>query len=382
MLYQLIILLGLAAFLANLMLNLKHLRIPSAKSKTPRPAPLISVMIPARNEEDKIRTCLESLQKQDYPNFEILVMDDNSEDGTYEIVSGMAAEDSRIKIFRGEPLPADWAGKPFACHQLARRANGNWLLFVDADTVHAPHMLRSTLATAMELKTSLLSGFVCQTARSLPLKIIMPVMYFIMIGWMPLWWLHRSKKPKPSIAIGQFFLFPRDEYWRIGGHEAVKSRVLDDIWMGIEITNRGGRHIAVDLSTVVSCDSYHSVAEVWNGLSKSICGVVAMSPPGILMLVVLACIFYFGPFYWLWHGFMAGYEPLLWRTVVGLQIGTMLLMRWMVDNRLREPSISVLFHPIGMLFYVSVVLYSAWKWLIHAPVTWKERSYGKEQTVE
>ena len=194
MLYQVIILVGLAVFLTNLILNLKSLKTPDANSKVPQPAPLISVLVPARDEEENIRTCLESLQKQDYPNFEILVLDDNSTDNTAAIVSEMAAKDSRIRLIRGEPLPEDWAGKPFACYQLAQEAKGLWLLFVDADTIHEPHMLRSVLALAIEQKTSLLSGFPRQLANSLPQKIVIPVIYFILLGWMPLWWLHRARK--------------------------------------------------------------------------------------------------------------------------------------------------------------------------------------------
>ena len=136
MLYQVIITTGLIFFLLNLALNLKAIKTPRADSKVPDSKPLISVMIPARDEEANIRNCLESLQKQDYPNYEILVLDDNSIDRTAEIVSEMAAEDSRIRLFNGQPLAEGWAGKPFACHQLAQQAKGSWFLFVDADTTH------------------------------------------------------------------------------------------------------------------------------------------------------------------------------------------------------------------------------------------------------
>ena len=268
MLYQVIILACLAVFLTNLILNLKSLKTPHADSKVPQPAPLISILVPARDEEENIRTCVASLQKQDYPNFEILVLDDNSTDATAEIVNEMAAEDSRIRLIRGEPLPEDWAGKPFACYQLAQEAKGSWLLFIDADTIHEPHMLRSVLALALEEKTSLLSGFPRQLAESLPQKIVIPVFYFIILGWLPLWWLHRARKPKPSMAIGQFFLFPRDEYWRIGGHKTVQGRIVEDMWMGIEISKRGGRHIAVDLSPVVSCNMYKDLKSAWRGLGR------------------------------------------------------------------------------------------------------------------
>ncbi len=382
MIYQTIIAAVLLIFFINLILNLRNMRTPDKNSKIPHPAPLISVLIPARDEEENIRTCLESLQKQDYPNYEILVLDDNSTDNTTAIVQEIAFKDNRIQLYFGEPLPDEWAGKPFACYQLAQKAKGSWLLFVDADTIHEPHMLRSTLALAKELKVSLLSGFPRQMASSLPQKIVIPVFYFLLLGWIPLWWLHRSKKPKPSMAIGQFFFFDRDEYWHIGGHKAVKSKIVEDIWMGVEISRHGGRHIAVDLSPVVSTNMYHDFGAAWKGLGRSIYSVAAMAPLALAALVLLAYYVYVAPFFWLWNGFFVGGESLLWRGLVVIQIIIMLVMRWLVDNRFREPPISMWFQPIGMLFYLINVFYSGGRWLVGAGITWKERFYGKESTIE
>jgi chlorobactene glucosyltransferase len=382
MVYQIIIAGILMILLINLLLNLRSLHIPDRNSKVPQPAPLISILVPARNEEENIRTCLESLQQQDYPNFEILVLDDNSTDSTAAIVNEMAFKDSRINLYFGDPLPDEWAGKVFACHQLSQKAKGDWFLFVDADTIHEPHMLRSVLALAMELKTSLLSGFPRQLATSFPQKVVMPVIYFILLGWLPLWWLHRSKTPKPSMAIGQFFFFSKDEYWRMGGHKAVKSRINEDVWMGMEVSRHGGRHIAVDLSTVASCHMYRDIGAMWRGLGKSIYSLAAMAPLGLLTLVVVAYFLYVAPFFWLWNGFFMAPEPLLWRGIVVSQLVVMLFMRWLVDSRFREPGISLWFHPIGFLFYIINVLYSWVRWVAGAGVTWKERFYGKESTVE
>jgi chlorobactene glucosyltransferase len=381
MLYQIIIAAGLAIFLVNLVLNLRSLRVPRRDANVPRPAPFISVLIPARDEEENIGACLESLRKQDYPNFEVLVLDDNSVDGTAGIVARMAATDNRIKLISGESLPEDWAGKPFACYQLAQQAGGDWLLFVDADTVHAPHMLRSVLDAALKLKVSLLSGFPRQLAGSLPQKIAVPLIYFIILGWAPLWLIHRLKSTRPSVAIGQFLLFPRDEYWRIGGHQVVKSRVLDDIWMGIEVSRHQGRHVAIDLSTVVSCNMYPTVGSMWNGLVRCIYSVTAISPAMLLMLIPIACLFYIGPFYWLWNGFFMNDASLLWRGVVVCQVVLVIFMRWLVDNRFKEPAISAWLHLLGIGYIFVIVLYSFARWLVGAGVSWKERTYGEEETI-
>jgi chlorobactene glucosyltransferase len=381
MLYQIIIAAGLVIFLVNLVINLRSLKVPRRDAKVPHPAPFISVLVPARDEEQNIGACLESLQKQDYPNFEVLVLDDNSVDGTAGIVSRLAAADNRIKLISGEPLPEDWAGKPFACYQLAQQAGGDWLLFVDADTVHAPHMLRSVLEAALKLKVSLLSGFPRQLAGSLPQKIAVPLIYFIILGWAPLWLIHRLKSPRPSVAIGQFLLFPRDEYWRIGGHKMVRTRVLDDIWMGIEVSRHRGRHVAIDLSPVVSCNMYPTVGSMWSGLVRCIYSVTAISPLMLLALIPIACLFYIGPFYWLWNGFFMNDMSLVWRGVVVCQVALVIFMRWLVDNRFKEPAISAWLHLLGIGYIFVIVLYSFGRWLVGTGVSWKERTYGEEEPI-
>ncbi len=381
MLYQIIIAAGLLVFLTNLILNLRSLKTPRRDSKIPSPAPLVSVLVPARDEEDNIRTCLESLLQQDYPDFEILVLDDNSVDSTALIVQEMANRDKRIRLATGEPLPDDWAGKPFACYQLAKQAKGDWLLFVDADTQHAPGMLRGVLSIALKQKISLLSGFPRQIASSLPQKIAVPLIYFIIMGWAPLWWIHHSRAMRPSVAIGQFLLFSRDEYWRIGGHKVVQSRILEDIWMGIEVSRHGGRHIAVDLSSMVSCNMYPTVGAMWTGLVRCIYSVAAISPLVLLVLIPVACLFYLGPFYWLWNGFFMSHAPLDWRAVVVFQVILVFFMRWLVDNRFKEPSISAWLHPLGIGYLIVTVAYSVLRWLFGAGVTWKERLYGGEESI-
>jgi len=382
MLYQVIIVAGLVIFLLNIILNLRSLKVPRLDSKMPEPAPLVSVLIPARDEEENITTCLESLQKQDYPNFEILVLDDNSSDNTATIVSQIANKDDRIRLLSGEPLREGWAGKPFACYQLAKRARGSWLLFVDADTIHAPHMLRSVISQALEFKPSLLSGFPHQLTTSVPQKVAVPVIYFIILSLFPMWWLHRSKEPKPSMAIGQFLLFRREEYWRIGGHEAVKSKILEDVWLGIEVSRHGGRHLAVDLSSVVSCNMYSTLGSMWQGLTRCIYSVAAISTIALIGLMIAGYLFFLAPFYWLWNELFIVDASLALRAVVMSQVAILLAMRWLVDNHFKAPVISTLLHPIGLFFIILTCIYAIVQQAVGASVYWKNRLYGKESTAE
>ena len=195
MIYQLLVLAGIILFFINLVLNLLLLKQPSRKAQLPASPPLVSVLIPARNEEENIRDCLSSILNQDYPNFEVLVLDDNSKDKTSEIVQNIAEGDKRVRLIHGEILPEGWAGKCFACHQLSKNANGEWLLFVDADTISKPHLIRGTLDIAVNNRISMLSGFPQQQVSGLTQKIVIPILfYFMIMSWFPLWLLHRSKK--------------------------------------------------------------------------------------------------------------------------------------------------------------------------------------------
>ncbi len=219
MLYQQIICILLTVILINLLLNLRSLRKVRSSNEIPEPAPLISVLIPARNEAANIGSCLDSLRKQDYSNLEILVLDDSSTDDTAAIVERVAAEDRRVRLLKGQPLVAGWAGKPYACHQLAKEARGSWLLFTDADTIHAPSTLRHVLSAALNARADLVSGFPYQRTTSIWQKMAMPILfYFMLLCWMPFWWIQRSGRTLPSVAIGQFLFFSTDAYRAIGGH--------------------------------------------------------------------------------------------------------------------------------------------------------------------
>ena len=382
MLYQIAIAGVLAIFVANLILNLKCLKKPRDDGQIPEPAPLVSVLVPARDEEKNIGACLESLQKQDYRNFEVIVLDDNSSDNTAGIVAGMAAADNRIQLSKGEPVPEGWAGKPFACHQLAQRAKGSWLLFTDADTRHSPHMLRSILALALELRPSMLSGFPRQLATSLPQKVAIPVLYFIILSWLPLWWLQRSKNPRPSLAIGQFLLFPTEEYWRIGGHRAVKSRILEDVWLGTEVIRHGGRHVAVDLSRVVSCNMYQNIGAMWEGFVKWMYSVAALSRLALLGLLVAGYILFLAPFYWLWKELFVVAIATDARAIIIFQVTTIFAMRRLVDSHFKEPLVSTILHPVGFSFLVLSVLYAGSRRVLGAGVSWKKRLYDRKSGVE
>jgi chlorobactene glucosyltransferase len=380
LIYQLLVLAGLVIFFINLLLNLFTLKRPSKKAGLPTDLPLVSVLIPARNEENNIANCLASVMQQDYPNFEVLVVDDNSTDRTYEIVSQIAEADPRVRLYSGKPLPADWAGKPFAGYQLAQHARGDWFLFLDADTICESHMIRGTLEIAIKYQVALLSGFPRQKLAGLTQKIVLPVLfYFAQMAWFPLWLFHSSKKPMPTMIIGQFILFNRADYWRIGGHEAVKSRIMEDVWFGLEMSKAGGRTLAVDLSKTLTTEMYGNLAVMTEGCMKWFYSVAALSPLALVGFVCAAYIFFLAPFYWAYidpvDSLMTSGQLTELSAVIAAQVLILLLMRVITDQYFRGSSISFIFHPLGVAFLILAVIIGASRRALGAGVAWKDRVY-------
>jgi chlorobactene glucosyltransferase len=382
MFYQIIITLILAVSALNLALNMRALRVPRKDVRLPDPAPKVSIIVPARNEEANIGRCLGSLVKQDYPDFEIIVLNDNSEDGTAAVVKTFADNDARVTLLNGEPLPPGWAGKPHACIQAARQARGAWLLFTDADTIHSPDMLRRAVGLASSEHIALLSGFPRQLATSLSQKVVIPMMYFVMLTWAPLWALHRSKKPVASIAIGQFLLLPRDVYWAMGGHEVVKNRIMEDLWMGAEVTKRGGRHLAVDLSDMVSCRMYGDLGSIWEGLTRALQGISAIASGGLVALLVAGYCCFLAPFFWTWKLAFDSASVPAWAPLVLLQVALIFIMRRSVDARFKESVVSTALFPFGISVLIAIVINGMARQLAGAGISWKKRTYEKGSSVE
>jgi len=232
--------------------------------------PRVSVLIPARNEAANIEACVRSLLTQDYPDFEIIVLDDHSEDETRLILTRLARTSNRLRILDGHSLPDGWLGKHWACHQLAQAATGELLLFTDADTRHAPSMLRDSVSALLAERADLVTAFPREEAVTWGEKLIIPVIGFGIFSFLPVTLARWLRWAGLSVTIGQFMLFRRAAFEAIGGYEAVRDHVVDDVMLGRRIIQYGFTWRLMDGTRHVSCRMYHGFWQAVDGFTKNI----------------------------------------------------------------------------------------------------------------
>ena len=234
---------------------------------------LVSIIVPARDEEQNIRTCVQSLLEQDYGNYEVIVVDDGSTDGTEAILDDLVhshPNGKRLWVLRLRDLPADWAGKPHAIHSGVREAQGSWLLFTDADTWHAPNALRSAVTQALDEKADL---FTLGSTQDLPTfwdRVLMPMAY---LGISMLYPPRLVNNPNSSLAIanGQYILIRRSVYDQLGGYARpdLRGTLLDDRDLANVVKSNGFRLRFVNALGLVHVRMYQSFSGIWRGWRKN-----------------------------------------------------------------------------------------------------------------
>lgn len=285
----------------------------------------VSVLVPARNEERRIRDCLASLIAQEPPVREIILLDDRSEDATGQIARELgfceeAALDvsklPKLRIIRGVELPEGWVGKNWACHQLSLAADpkSHHLLFTDADTIHGPACLRTALSHAKAERLDLLSLWPDQITGTWSEKLVIPLGYFLLMALQPLlmlvwlqadprrvgqWRVSRERLASMGSANGQFLLFRRTAYESLGGHEALKDHLVEDIAFGRRVaarTGEGMRLANADGIELLRCRMYSGFDELWEGFSKNMRPVFEESHNGFFLSGVFLLTVFLLPF--------------------------------------------------------------------------------------
>ena len=372
---------GIIVFTAVLLLialsNLRSLR-RLGDHHSPAAFPRVSVLVPARNEKANIGSCVRSLLAQQYPDFQVLVLDDNSSDETWQLLQALATEDSRLRVIKGKPLPREWLGKNWACHQLAQAAEGELLLFTDADTRHHPYALRDAVAALLAEKADFVTAVPREEVVSWAEKLIVPLLLWSIISFVPLWLAYKVRTPLLSATIGQFMLFSRQAYEQIGGHAAVKQNVLDDLTLGRRIKAHGLRWRILDGGERIDCRMYENSHQVYEGLSKNLFAVFQYNVPVFV-------------FIWLWLG-VVFLEPLIMLLlgitgihVSGVSLGlaaaavALSLLLWGITHwRFGFPLYLVFFYPITMLLSVAIAMNSM-VLTVRGRATWKGRTLARQE---
>lgn len=232
--------------------------------------PLVSVLIPARNEENNIIHIIEDIRKQTYKNIEIIVFDDSSTDNTAHIVLEKAKTDKRIQLIQSTKLPEKWLGKNWACHNLAQKANGEYFLFLDADVRIEKDTIQKALAFAQNFKLSLLSVFPKQFMRSTGEKLTVPLMHYILLTLLPLILVRLSPFSSHSAANGQFMLFQAKNYHKYSPHSFYKSEKVEDILISRYYKSNKVKIACITGTDKITCRMYTNIKEAINGFSKNI----------------------------------------------------------------------------------------------------------------
>jgi hypothetical protein len=335
--------------------------------RRPEPAidcPSISVLIPARNEERNIAAAVETVLASEGVALELIVLDDGSTDRTPDILA--AIKDRRLTVASAPALPAGWSGKQHACAALGRLARHEFMVFVDADVRLAPDAL-VRMAGAMQRRPELglASGFPRQIVVTWSEQLLLPLIHFLLLGYLPMAQMNRSSAPSLGAGCGQLFIARRDAYLRAGGHAAIRSSLHDGITLPRAFRATGLMTGLFDATDFATCRMYRSAHEVWEGLTKN--ATEGMAKPVALPIWTLIL----GGGAVLPAVLVALSPGAISAAALACGIGLRLVLAW----RFRQPALSAVLHPLG----VAALLVVQWASLLRAlrgrPSTWRGRAY-------
>ena len=346
---------------------------------TPPDPPLVSVVIPARNESHNIERCVRSVLTSDYPRLEVTVVDDGSTDGTGEIARRSAGTDSRVRVIETGALPAGWFGKQWACETGARSSHGEIILFTDADTVHSSDLVTRSVNAMLRRGADLFSVLGKQELGSFWERMIQPQVFSTMsVRYGGTESVTRSRFVKNKIANGQCLFVRRDTYRELGGHSLVKSHVAEDMMMAQRYFANGKRVVLAEGMNQLSTRMYTSLREIVHGWGKNVfAGGRDSVPSGALGQLVFPLLLLTGPLIGLAPAvvlvssiFVSIPEALL---LWALLSQAALIAWWLyVYNSIGEPLWYVFLSPVG----AAVTLYIFFRAIVRGRrVMWKDREY-------
>ncbi len=335
--------------------------------------PLVSILIPARNEAASIANTIRTLRMQSYMPFEVILLDDQSTDGTAEIARAAAQGDPRLQIIAGQPLLEGWLGKNWACQQLSNEARGRVLVFTDADVQWQPDALKALVAMMQRTQADLLTVWPTQITVTRSERLVVPLIALAIFGYLPALLVQNTPYPSLAAANGQCLAFKKSAYQSVGGHVAVRASIIEDISFARRIKAKGLRLIMADGAGLITCRMYRNWREVREGFAKNILAGYG----GRISLLALATLFHLLifvlPWLWLLVGELfpqIGGWPLVPLLLVALGVIVRGLTAWATRQRLRD----ALWMPVSALLMTVIAAQAVWWQWRYGGARWKGRT--------
>jgi hypothetical protein len=369
-------------------INLRRYRLPRFG---PSDEPL-AVLVPARDEEMTIYDCLQSVLASRDVKLEVIVLDDDSADRTVQIVQSLMKTDPRVKLVRSAGLPRGWNGKQHACWLLAHETDAPVMLFLDADVRVHPWALARCVAAKRTKKVALLSGFPRQITVGFAEWILLPLIHFVLLGFLPMGRMRKTTKPSYAAGCGQFLMVEREAYLRSGGHAAIRETRHDGLRLPRLFREHGFSTDIVDLTPLVEVRMYRSAHAVWQGLAKN--ATEGLGAPGRILqlsfvLFVGQVLPYIAAILWLpWmirtlatHAAIAWMDdPAIDMAIVTfgvlLSVLASALPRLLAVRRFVQPLKSAVLHPLGVTLLLLIQWTALARQIAGSPVSWRERLYA------
>ena len=351
--------------------------------------PHVSLLIPARNEAASIYDCIASALASTGVDLEVIVLDDYSDDQTAQIARGLAARDPRVRVLSAPELPAGWCGKQHACWQLSKLATYDILVFIDADVRLEPQGLARTAAFLMQSEADLISGIPRQVTRTPAERLLLPLIHFVMLGFLPIWRMRATRSPAYGAGCGQLFATTRQAYIRSGGHRAIRHSLHDGVALPRAFRRLNLITDIFDATDVASCRVYHGAGEVWRGLAKNAAEGLA-SPGAIGTWTLLLLGGQVLPWLLLAAGIcvatgMLGANPPQWLAdfalptflaAMSLACLSGVLVRLAAARRFAQPAAASLLHPLSVTVLVLIQWFAFGRLILRRPASWRGRVYA------
>ncbi len=334
------------------------------------PTPLVSVIVPARDEERAIERTVRALLAQTWPALELIVINDRSTDSTGAILARLASEDPRLIVVDNEEPPAGWLGKPWALHQGSLRARGELLLFVDADVVYEPDAVAAAVLHLQERGVPMLSLFPRLIMRGFWEHIVMPNLAFFAFTMLPLWLSNRSRVRVLAVGAGTGNVIRRDVYDAVGGHETLRDAVVDDVGLARVVRSSGRPTEVVRGEDLVSVRMYEGLTEIVHGFTKNGFAVIGRSYLNLIVFLTLGFVLHVVPFALALTGDLISIA-----SVTVLTLTRMILfvaLRYRLDNALVG-------HPLMIAVWFVIMIRSAWYTGVRRQLLWRGRTYDADR---